>query len=45
MNYKCTVTIKTKGATAPNEDITPQQAAITVTVSSFTDVEQTTIFN
>lgn len=44
-NYKCTVTIKTKGATAPNEDITPQQAAITVTVSSFTDVEQTTIFN
>ena len=44
-NYKCTVTIKTKGAGNPYTDITPQQAAITVTVSSFTDVEQTTIFN
>lgn len=44
-NYKCTVTIKTKGAAAPNEDITPRQAAITVTVSPFTNVDQTTIFN
>lgn len=45
MNYKCTVTIKTKGASLPTTDVTPQQVAITVTVSGFTDAFQTTIFN
>ena len=44
-NYKCTVKIKTKGASSPTTDVTPQQVAITVTVSGFTDASQTTIFN
>lgn len=43
-NYKCTVKIKTKGASSPTTDVTPQQVAITVTVSGFTDASQTTIF-
>ena len=44
-NYKCSVIIKTKGADSPQGDLTPQQVAITVTVSGFTDASQTTIFN
>lgn len=44
-NYKCTVKIKTKGPSSPTTDVTPQQVAITVTVSGFTDASQTTIFN
>jgi len=44
-NYKCSVIIKTKGASDPYTNITPQQAAITVTVSAFSDANQTTIFN
>lgn len=44
-NYKCSVIIKTKGADSPNADLTPQQVAITVTVSGFTEASQTTIFN
>lgn len=43
-NYKCTVTIKTKGASSPTTDVTPQQVAITVTVSGFTEASQATIF-
>lgn len=43
-NYKCTVTIKTKGASSPTTDVTPQQVAITVTVSGFTEAPQSTIF-
>jgi len=44
-NYKCSVIIKTKGADSPQGDLTPQQVAITVTVSGFTEASQTTIFN
>lgn len=43
-NYKCSVIIKTKGADSPTADLTPQQVAITVTVSPFTEASQTTIF-
>ena len=43
-NYKCTVTIKTKGALLPTADVTPQQAAITVKVVPFTDAAQNTVF-
>ena len=43
-NYKCTVTIKTKGAANPTDDVTPQQAAITVTVVPFADAAQNTVF-
>lgn len=45
MNYKCSVIIKTKGASSPTTDVTPQQVAITVTVSGFSEATQTTIFN
>lgn len=44
MNYKCTVTIKTKGALHPTDDVTPQQAAITVTVVPFVGADQNTVF-
>ena len=43
-NYKCTVTIKTKRALLPPDDVTPQQAAITVTVQPFEGADQTTVF-
>jgi hypothetical protein len=43
-NYKCTVTIKTKGAPNPTDDVTPQQATITVTVLPFADAAQNTVF-
>lgn len=43
-NYQCKVTIKTKGALHPTDDVTPQQAAITVTVVPFTGFEQHTVF-
>lgn len=43
-NYKCTVTIKTKGAALPTDDVTPQQATITVNVVPFTDAAQKTVF-
>jgi len=43
-NYKCSVTIKTIGSTGPDADIDPTTATITVTVTSFTDVSQSTIF-
>ena len=44
-NYKCTVVIRSKGASSPDEDITPKQAAITVTVQDFKDASQDTYFN
>lgn len=43
-NYKCTVVIKTKGATDPSSDIDPTTATITIKVASFTDVSQETVF-
>lgn len=43
-NYKCKVTIKTIGSTGPNVDIDPTTATINITVESFTDVDQTTVF-
>ena len=43
-NYKCTVVIKAKGAASPFDNLDPKKATITVTVSSFTDVTQTTVF-
>lgn len=43
-NYKCTVTIKTKGALHPTDNVTPQQAAITVNVVPFAPATQNTVF-
>lgn len=43
-NYKCKVTIKTIGSTGPGDDIDPTTATITINVASFTDVDQTTVF-
>ena len=43
-NYKCTVVIKAKGAASPFDNLDPKKATITVTVSPFTDVAQTTVF-
>lgn len=43
-NYKCTVTIKTKGALHPTDNVTPQQADITVTVVPFVGADQNTVF-
>ena len=43
-NYQCKVKIKTKGALHPTDDVTPQQADITVTVQDFTPFEQNTVF-
>ena len=43
-DYQCTVTIKTKGAANPTDDVTPQQATINVTVKPFAAATQTTVF-
>ena len=43
-NYKCSITIKTIGSTTPSADIDPTTAEINITVSPFTDVNQSTIF-
>lgn len=43
-NYKCSVTIKTIGSTGPDADIDPTTATVTITVTSFTSVSQSTIF-
>lgn len=43
-NYKCSVTIKTIGSTGPSADIDPTTATVTITVTSFTSVSQSTIF-
>lgn len=45
MNYNCTVVIRSKGASSPDEDITPKQATITVKVQDFDNKDQTTYFN
>lgn len=44
-NYKCNVVIRSKGASSPDEDITPKQATITVKVQDFEDASQDTYFN
>ena len=44
-NYKCTVTIKTKGALTPTASLDPESASILVTVSKFDDVNQSTEFD
>lgn len=43
-DYQCTVTIKTKGAANPTDDVTPQQAEINVTVKPFAAATQNTVF-
>ncbi len=43
-NYKCTVVIKAKGAASPFDNLDPKKATITVIVSPFTGVTQTTVF-
>ena len=43
-NYKCSVIIKTLGSDDPWKSIDPQTAQITVTVTDFEDVNQTTTF-
>lgn len=44
-NYKCSIIIKTKGATDPYTTIDPEVASILVTVSKFDDVNQSTEFD
>ena len=43
-NYNCTVTIKTKGTDDPSKSIDPSVASINVTVTPFTTVNQSTVF-
>lgn len=43
-NYKCTVVIKTKGTTDPTQNLDPQTATVTVTVTDFEPASQTTTF-
>lgn len=43
-NYKCTVVIKTKGVSDPSSDIDPTTATISITVASFDNVSQETVF-
>jgi hypothetical protein len=43
-NYNCSIIIKTKGADSPYTPIDPEVASISVTVSPFTDVSQSTTF-
>lgn len=42
--YKCTVNIKAKGASTPNESLEPQTASVTVTVEPYNSADQTTNF-
>lgn len=44
-NYKCSVTIRTKGSSNPNTNLTPQEAEIKVEVTDFVDVTQNAEFN
>lgn len=44
-NYKCSVTIRTKGSSTPNTNLTPQEAEIKVEVTDFVDVTQSAEFN
>lgn len=43
-NYKCKVVIKTIGTTDPTQNLDPQTATVTVTVTDFVEVSQTTTF-
>ena len=42
--YNCTVNIKAKGASTPNESLDPQTASVTVTVEPYNSADQTTNF-
>lgn len=42
--YNCTVNIKAKGASTPNESLDPQTASVTVTVEPYNLADQTTNF-
>ena len=42
--YNCTVNIKAKGASSPNESLEPQTASVTVTVEPYNSADQTTNF-
>ena len=44
-NYKCSVTIRTKGSSTPNTNLTPQEAEIKVEVANFVEVKQDAEFN
>lgn len=44
-NYKCSVTIRTKGSSTPNTNLTPQEAEIKVEVTDFVEVTQNAEFN
>lgn len=43
--YKCSVTIRTKGSSTPNTNLTPQEAEIKVEVTDFVEVTQNAEFN
>ena len=42
--YNCTVNIKAKGASTPNQSLDPQTASVTVTVEPYDKADQTTNF-
>ena len=42
--YNCTVNIKAKGASTPNQSLDPQTASVTVTVVPYSSADQTTNF-
>ena len=42
--YNCTVNIKAKGASTPNESLEPQTVSVTVTVAPYNPANQTTNF-
>ena len=42
--YNCTVNIKAKGASTPNESLVPQTVSVTVTVEPYNLADQTTNF-
>lgn len=42
--YNCTVNIKAKGASTPNESLEPQTVSVTVTVEPYKPADQTTNF-
>jgi hypothetical protein len=42
--YNCTVNIKAKGVSTPNESLEPQTASVTVIVKPYTPADQTTNF-
>lgn len=43
-NYVCKVVIKTKGTTDPTQNLDPQTATVTVTVTGFDEAKQNTTF-